>query len=447
MVTGRRTYLLIILLIVIGQGVFAQGHLFSKVNVNSKSVYVGQPVEVTVSVHTSTWFTKGVDPGNIKVNDAFTLYFRSVSSSEIINGKTYAGVEMIFNVFPYTDEDIVFPSLEINVETPDEGTSKSVSRTIKTNPITIKVKQVPVKSYRDEWMVSPGVSVTENWSGNLKKVKVGDVLERTVSREVQWLVAELIPPIIWDTVAGVSIYPSRAEVKNNKSKTAISASRTDGVKYLFEKEGEIEIPELVISWWNPQINKMQKRTLKKVLINVQANPDLGMLESIRDSLSILAQSGEEQTNEKAAFSVLGFSLKQLIVLAFILLLVFYVIYKLYSPLKNAWIKKREKYINSELYFFRKFQHSLKHKDANLAANRFYRWLDQINIKESTIAYFVQTYGTEQLIQQYKMLVDRKNMDTKISFVFNRKAWNESRKKFIKAQKNTEIKSNIFWINP
>jgi hypothetical protein len=46
-----------------------------------------------------------------------------------------------------------------------------------------------------------------------------------------------------------------------------------------------------------------------------------------------------------------------------------------------------------------------------------------------------------------MLVDRKNMDTKISFVFNRKAWNESRKKFIKAQKNTEIKSNIFWINP
>ncbi len=72
--------------------------LWSEVELNRSSVYVGQPIQVTVKVYTSTWFTEGVNPGNVKVNGAFTVYFRSVSVSKKEAGKTIAGVEMIFNV-------------------------------------------------------------------------------------------------------------------------------------------------------------------------------------------------------------------------------------------------------------------------------------------------------------------------------------------------------------
>ena len=211
-------YALLILFLLNGMGAIGQGHIFSRVNVNQASVYVGQPVEVTVSVFTSTWFTSGVDPGNIKVNGAFTIYFRSVSSTERINGKTYAGVNMIFNVFPYEDGNLVFPSLEINVETPDEGSSKSLRRLVKTASKNIAIKPVPPNYSLDDWMVSSGVSVSDMWSGDRGSVRVGDVLERSIVREVQGSVAELIPPITWDSVQGVSIYPSRADVKNNKNK-------------------------------------------------------------------------------------------------------------------------------------------------------------------------------------------------------------------------------------
>ena len=68
---------------------FGQGHLFSEVNIDRSKVYVGEPVEVSVGIYTSTWFTKGVNFGNIKVNGAFTVYFRSVSSSKQMNGKNY----------------------------------------------------------------------------------------------------------------------------------------------------------------------------------------------------------------------------------------------------------------------------------------------------------------------------------------------------------------------
>ena len=87
MVGDRWKYVWGFLLLLIWQGAFAQGHLFSDVKLNQSSVYVGQPVELTVLVYTSTWFTRGIDPGNIKVNGAFTVYFRSVSSTKQSSGK------------------------------------------------------------------------------------------------------------------------------------------------------------------------------------------------------------------------------------------------------------------------------------------------------------------------------------------------------------------------
>jgi hypothetical protein len=138
MVSGRLKYGLLLLMLLLVHSIFAQ-HLTSSVSVNTSRVYVGEPVEVTVSVFTSTWFTAGVDIQNIKVNGAFTVPFRSLSTSKTIKGKTYAGVQFFYNVFPYSEEDIEFPALTIEVETPDDGGYKGVKRKVKTKAKTIKV--------------------------------------------------------------------------------------------------------------------------------------------------------------------------------------------------------------------------------------------------------------------------------------------------------------------
>ena len=78
----------LVLFLLVGFMGMAQKHLITDVRLNKSTVYVGEPVEVSVSVYSSTWFTKGVNPGNIKVNDAFTVYFRSLSNSKQINGQT-----------------------------------------------------------------------------------------------------------------------------------------------------------------------------------------------------------------------------------------------------------------------------------------------------------------------------------------------------------------------
>ena len=438
------TYGLMLLFLVLGQSLVAQQHLFSRVNVNQNAVFVGQPVEVTVSVFTSTWFTKGVNPGNVKVNGAFTVYFRSVSSSERIDGKTYAGVSMIYNVFPYDEEDIVFPSLEINVETPDEGSSKGVQKLVTTKSKSIVVKPVPPNYKRDEWMVATSVSVSENWKGDRANVKVGNVLERYVIREVQGSVAELIPPIHWDTISGISNYPSRAEVKNNKTRTSISASRTDGVKYLFEEEGEFVIPELVVSWWNPRAGRMQKRTLKEVIVNVHANPDLGMLKSIRDSLSVTTALAEGEAETKKRSTIFGLSYKELVLALTLLLLFIYIVYRIFAPLKKAYLYRREQYRNSEKFYFNKYLKAARMNNRSMALQSLYRWIDQLKLQEPSLTFFAEQYGSSALLAKVQQQGDSAIASEK--FIFEPGEWSDARRNY-KSGKANEGKETRFWINP
>ncbi|MCK5135256.1 MAG: BatD family protein [Bacteroidales bacterium] len=435
------------LLLLFWQGAFAQGHLFSDVKLNQSSVYVGQPVEVTVLVYTSTWFTRGLDPGNIKVNGAFTVYFRSVSSSKQINGKTYAGVEMIFYVIPYDDEDILFPSLDIKVETPDEGGYKGVQRVIKIKARKIIVKPVPPGYNKTEWLVASGMTVKESWSGDKTRVKVGDVLERSIHREVSGTVSELIPPINWDSLSGVSLYPARSEVNNHKSRTAISASRTDGIRYLFEKEGEVTIPEKVLTWWNPVHNKLYKRTLQGFTIDVLPNPDLGMLESVRDSLAVQTAGQGETTGDKSAITILGVSLKWFIAGLLGLVVIIFLLINGIKPIRRIIIKRREQYRNSELYYFRHFKKASKRQDPDKAVQALYRWIDQLDLKEPTLQYFATNYGTTKMVREVKLLEQHINSSITSAFSFNFRAWSGARKNCLNGELQAADSRQTLWINP
>jgi hypothetical protein len=428
---------------------FGQRHLFSEVSIDRSKVYVGEPVEVSVGIYTSTWFTKGVNFGNIKVNGAFTVYFRSVSSSKQINGKNYAGVVAIYNVFPYDNKDLIFPSLEFTVETPNEGDSKGVKRVVKTKARNISVKAVPNNYDQDEWLVSSSVSVNESWQGDLKNVKIGNVIQRTIYRKAFGTVSELIPPIKWDSVQGVSMYPTRAEINSEKSKTSISASRSDGVRYLFEKEGTVTLPEITVTWWNPRQNKLFKRTLKEKTIQVLANPDLGMLESVKDSLALYNQVLSEETFVEEELNILGLSLKDFLTYLGIILGSLLLIYKflkwllITKGLLKKWRHQREAYSNSEKYYFKLFLTEATKKNSNASLNAMYNWIDRLGLKEPTLHYLAKNYGNQAFISTLDKW-ERKSEVYPLPEIHHIK---KARKNFLKSMSQKSNQTSVNWINP
>lgn len=449
MVVLQRKIIFCLLLLLTSLPSFGQKHLFSEVSVNRNKVYVGEPVEVSVGIYTSTWFTKGVNFGNIKVNGAFTVYFRSVSSSKKVNGKNYAGVVAIYNVFPYDQKDIIFPSLEFTVETPNDGESKGVKRLVKTRSRDIEVKPVPNNYDSDEWLVSSSVTVNESWQGDLNNIKVGDVIQRRIYRKAYATVSELIPPVHWDSIKGVSIYPTRADINSEKSKTSISASRSESVRYLFEKEGIVSLPEITVTWWNPRQNKLFKRTLKSKSIEVLPNPDLGMLETVRNSLQLGKQELNQENTEETETKIFGLSIRDFLTYAVITFIVLYALFKflkwllITKGLLNHWKKQHEVYLRSEKHFFKLFLAKAHKKNALESLNSLYNWIDRLNLAEPTLTYFAMNYGSKKFISHIDNIREINEFDP----VNQLDQIKEARKNYLKQIKQDSVHSSNSRINP
>jgi len=448
MVKLQIKYILLVLALFLNFSIQAQRHLITDVQINKSAVYVGEPVEVSVSIFTSTWFTKGINPGNIKVNDAFTIYFRSLSTSKQINGQTYAGVILYFNVFPYDDKDLTFPELEFTVETPDKGGYKGIKRVVKTPERTIKVKPIPPGFNKNEWLVTSNMTAFDNWSENMKEVKVGDVLERRITRNVAGTVSELVPPVVWDTISNVSLYPTRSNVDSKKTKTSISATRTDGIRYLFEKEGEVIIPEKELTWYNPRAKKLFKRTLKGYTILVKPNPDLGMLETMRDSLQVsvpVESAGVEE--DEGPKTILGLSIKEFLTLLIIVLVGVYFLIKILNSVYKKIKINRAKYLISEAYFFNEFLKSINSHNSTKIMNAMYLWIDKLQLDEPTIEYFVSKYGNNELDKDLTQLMSSVEGGTKVKLKLSSKKWIKARSSYLNKSKISTVNTSSDWVNP
>ncbi|BDD11617.1 hypothetical protein FUAX_40490 (plasmid) [Fulvitalea axinellae] len=427
---------------------YAQKHLFSEVSINKRNAYIGEPVQVTISVYTSTWFTKGVDLQTPKIDGAFSVYFRSLSSSKTIKGKNYAGVQFFYNIFPYEDVQIEIPSLEITVETPDEDDYKGKKRTIRTRPRFVNVKSIPDGFDENTWLVSNNLTGYERWSRRTDRVKVGDVIERRITREAQGTIYEMLPQISWDSVPGISIYPGKTNFKNIKTSTAISAKRTDRYSYLFEKEGTVTIPEKVVLWWNPRQQRLYKKTLKARAIEVAPNPDLGMLSTLKDSLATVAQAQVETITEEKekGYSVFGMPLRKFILLVIAGIIILMVLLRITVLTFRVFRKRRREYLLSEQYIFNQFLNALG-KDNIRALELLYKWIDNIPVKDKTASDFIQTYGSAELQAMFERFEKDAQRHRK-SGIMNKDEWRNARKNFIKGRKRADIQSNSRnWINP
>jgi len=435
-----------VILLWISSGSMFSQQLFSEVSLNKSSVFVGEPVEVQISVFTSTWFTRGVDLGNIKVNGAFSVYARPVSTSVVREGQTYSGVQLIYNVFPYSEKDLVFPSLDIAVETPPEGDYKGVRRVIKSPEKRIRVKPIPAGFSEDAWLVTTGLSISDNWQGDLRNVKVGDVLVRQITRNAQGTVSELIPPVQWDSIAGVSLYKTRGSVENNRSRTDISATRVESMRFLFEQEGEVVLPALVFNWYDPVQKQLFKRTLKEITIEVQPNPDLGVLKSVRDSLFLAQQEAMLESEGEEAMRILGLSPGRFAMVFILGVVLAFVSWLLLRRLARFIQFRREAYRNSEAYYFHGFKKAARGKNLGTATQALYRWIDELHLQEPSIAYFARRYGTQELQEEARRMTEggvKPQAGPGITF----SQWQKARTQYLAMHAQQVQGQTNTWINP
>jgi hypothetical protein len=426
-------------------------NLISYITIDNKEAYIGQPAALTVSVYTSTWFTSGIDIGNIQIDGALTVFFRSLSNSQDFNGQRHAGVNFYYNIFPTQEGEITIPSLSINIESPKPGDYKGIKRTITTKPKTFNVKSIPYGYDPNNWLVATSLNVSEKWSSSTSEVKVGDVIQRTINRSAAGTLSEFIPATNWDSINGISIYPKRPQLNTTKSKTAVSSNRSETVSYLFEKEGKFILPSVEYSYWNSQAKKFYKKQIDSIVISVQPNADLAMLASIKNSLQ--KEQIEEIEVEEKPLLIFGLTPKSFLQYLVIALVVLFLLFIILKRVISSTKIKYNNYLKSETYVFYKVKKAIAKKDYFLFLEVSPSWLHKLKSGTNSLGDFVRENGSKELQKvlshidemTFSMQKTVEDQSYKLLLKELNRMRNNYFKKQSKKQKLTVKKSK--WLNP
>ncbi|MBU2951862.1 BatD family protein [Tamlana agarivorans] len=419
------------------------------VTTNTNEAYIGEPIHLTVSVYSETWFTSGIDLGNIQIDGALTVYFRSVSNSRSFSGKKYAGVNFYYNVFPTKQGEITIPSFSIHVESPKPGGYKGIKRIAKTKPKTLHVNDVPLGYSLNNWLVSNSLGVSQKWSIPVKNIKVGDVVQRTISRSASGTVSEFIPATTWDSIPGVSIYPKRPSVNTHKSKTAVSATRSETVNYLFEKEGDVTIPSIEYVYWNPSSKRFYRKQLDSIMVSVKPNADLNMLASIKKSLQ--EEVIEETEAEDKPFLILGLTPKVFVEYLISGLLLLFVLFKLTKYTLAVYRRKHTVYLKSEPYAFSQVKKALRHNNYYAFISTSHVWIKKLDSNFESLQDLTQHPAFKKTKETIREINNKTFNDqaTHLNYSQLKQHLISDRIAFLKYQKtkvNTATK-NKKWLNP
>lgn len=240
-------------------------------------------MEFRVDVFVDTWFAKAPQFPEIQVEDAITLLpsTSSVNTSERIDGKSYAGQQRTYFLFPQLPGRYQIPELSIAISPAQPGNSAPKSVNLFTEPVDFLASLPPELATQGDQpiLATPQLQVkthvaTQDGSDatQLKQLHTGDTLEQTVTLTAEDTLVSVLPAIAINDTPGLSAYPDPPKLTNRFERGQFKASRTDRISYVAERPGHYQLPAQSIVWWNTRTQSLQTEVIPAVEVQVKPTP-------------------------------------------------------------------------------------------------------------------------------------------------------------------------------
>ncbi len=232
-------------------------NIFIKPEISNTNIYIGQPITVTYKLYNRydlSGMSFGSDPNFNGMWKEEVYRAKNVSfHREDFNGKLYNVMKLVsFAAFPTQTGKLVISPLEMKVDIGvqpssffDFGTTKTY--TIKSNPITINVKDLPENGKPKSFNGAVG-KFKINTSISSNKLKVGDSFTFTITISGKGNLNQFDAPHLPELNNFRVMDPETKEVYNNDK---VSGKKI--VKYLViaQEKGNYEIPSIEFSYFDP----------------------------------------------------------------------------------------------------------------------------------------------------------------------------------------------------
>ena len=446
--------------------------LFLEIEVNKEALYVQEQLLFTVKLYYTINGIRNPQFTELEMEDTVIQLIGSPNQYEqIIEGVRYGVYEKRYVIFPQRSGPLEIPDILFRGEVTD-GSSNFVFRNLNTRRvtafiegITISVNERPVAAQEfDNWLPVTNLSISEEWSTDLENLSVGDSITRTITLTADGLDGAVLPPFSPETLDGINVYQDPASIERTYVDGSIVGTRVESSTLVPVIAGTIEIPEIVIPWWDVSSDELKEAVITAKSIQVstiegeipseQAEESIGNLEELLAASPTVDQEMINAQEEEEFIEVGIYWLNYII--AFICIVVLTSIYRLVlrpnneeisdylQNLKNKY-KSRISPYNNERVAFRQLKTACKKGDLTKIKGALITWCDHysrenklntiegilqnpdwsslhsIIINLQNTLYFkdksaqnVQIFSSKELLKEIKNLRDLKRKQKKIT---------------------------------
>ena len=446
--------------------------LFLEIEVNKEALYVQEQLLFTVKLYYTINGIRNPQFTELEMEDTVIQLIGSPNQYEqIIEGVRYGVYEKRYVIFPQRSGPLEIPDILFRGEVTD-GSSNFVFRNLNTRRvtafiegITISVNERPVAAQEfDNWLPVTNLSISEEWSTDLENLSVGDSITRTITLTADGLDGAVLPPFSPETLDGINVYQDPASIERTYVDGSIVGTRVESSTLVPVIAGTIEIPEIVIPWWDVSSDELKEAVITAKSIQVstiegeipseQAEESIGNLEELLASSPTVDQEMIDAQEEEEFIEVGIYWLNYII--AFICIVVLTSIYRLVlrpnneeisdylQNLKNKY-KSRISPYNNERVAFRQLKTACQKGDLTKIKGALITWCDHysrenklntiegilqnpnwsslhsIIINLQNTLYFkdksaqnVQIFSSKELLKEIKNLRDLKRKQKKIT---------------------------------
>lgn len=261
--------------------------IFLEVDISAEQVYVQAQLSYQIRLYHNGILQEGSlskpeIPGAVIVAGENDRRFETT-----VNGRKYEVIERVYTIFPQNSGELVIPPVKLEGSVIDTGNqqrgypnfgSRSFNRFFQTSRAirlfseqkTIQVLPKPEHFSGAWWIPARGLSIEQEWSGDIDNIVAGEPITRTITVRAIGLTGSQLPALDAIDLDGLKSYPDQPTTETLNTAGQIVGVRTEKVALVAQHAGNIELPALEIVWWDTAENREKIASLPAQTLHIGA---------------------------------------------------------------------------------------------------------------------------------------------------------------------------------
>ena len=262
-----------------------KGELFLQASIEQQQLYVQQLSYYQVTIYFNGDLQRGSLSEPQLADASISQVGQDAEGSELVNGVRYRTISRRYAITPQRSGNFSITPPTFSGEMIDRDSARynyfARTKTVvqQAQPIDITVKPLP-DTFPGNWLIAGLVTLTEEWSPELSELKQGEPVTRTITLSAVDVAENQLPELKQDFPDGLRLYQEQPQSKSAERNGRLVAQKIFTAAVIANKAGSIELPEVVLPWWNSQTNQLNYARLPKRTLNVIASAQAKAPQSI-----------------------------------------------------------------------------------------------------------------------------------------------------------------------